>query len=373
MLKKFKGFLKWEGTPKPEYDIDTILYGELKPFRLPIILIILISVVGTIGYTVIDHMSLLDALYQTSITFTTVGFGEIAPISQLGRIFTINLIIFGYLVLVLSMGILIDVINKGTLMRTFKERSMLYRIARLKNHFVICYHNEYTIEVAKEFRKAQVPFVVIDPGENFEEEAIKYKYPYYINDIPYLDDSLRKAHTSSAKGVVILSKSISENITQISSLRLYERELNRQPYHIITSSENNNDAIKLKKLGANSVITPNKLMAQRISAMAIRPDMENLLETFLYQKDTPLDMEEVKIPEDSWMIFKKIKETRIRDLTQVSIIGIKEKNGKFIPMPKADTKILTNSTLLLIGTSNGIAQTKKIINKQKKPEELEYL
>jgi voltage-gated potassium channel len=373
MLKKFKNFLKWEGTPKPEYDIDSKLYEELRPFRLPLILIILISVIGTLGYSAIDNMSLLDALYQTSITFTTVGFGEIAPISDLGRIFTINLIIFGYLILVLSMGILIEVINKGSLIQTVKERRMLYKIARLKNHFVICYHNEYTIEVAREFRKAQVPFVVIDPSENFEKEAIKYKYPYFINDMPHLDTSLRKAHTSSAKGVVILSKSISENIAQISSIRLYEKELNRQPYHIITSSQTNEDAIKLKKLGANSVITPNRLMAQRISAMAIRPDMENLLEKFLYQKDTPLDMEEVKVPDFSWMIFKKIKETHIRDLTQVSIIGIKEKDGNFFPMPKGDTQILIGSTLLLIGTSPGIALTKKIINKEQKPEELKYV
>ena len=373
MLKKLKTFLKWEGTSKPEYDIDSKLYEELRPFRLPLILIILISVIGTLGYSAIDNMSLLDALYQTSITFTTVGFGEIAPISDLGRIFTINLIIFGYLILVLSMGILIEVINKGSLIQTVKERRMLYKIARLKNRFVICYHNEYTIEVAREFRKAQVPFVVIDPSENFEKEAIKYKYPYFINDMPHLDTSLRKAHTSSAKGVVILSKSISENIAQISSIRLYEKELNRQPYHIITSSQTNEDAIKLKKLGANSVITPNRLMAQRISAMAIRPDMENLLEKFLYQKDTPLDMEEVKVPDFSWMIFKKIKETHIRDLTQVSIIGIKEKDGNFFPMPKGDTQILIGSTLLLIGTSPGIALTKKIINKEQKPEELKYV
>ena len=147
----------------------------------------------------------------------------------------------------------------------------------------------------------------------------------------------------------------------------------KNPFLIICNAETQHDVERLRKLGANKVVAPPELVAKRVSAMAIRPDMENILEKFLYQKDTPLDMEEVKVPDFSWMIFKKIKETHIRDLTQVSIIGIKEKDGNFFPMPKGDTQILIGSTLLLIGTSPGIALTKKIINKEQKPEELKYV
>lgn len=250
---------------------------------------------------------------------------------------------------------------------------MLYKIARLKNHFVICFHNEYTIEVTKEFRRAQMPFVVIDPSPNFEAEALKHKYPYYINAEPFTDMSLRKAHFSSAKGIIILSKNISDNIAQISTIRLFEKELGRKPYQVITASETSEDIPKLKKLGADSIIAPNKLMAQRISAMAFRPDMENLLEEFLYKRDTPLDMEEVLVPKQSWAIFKKLKETHLRDIAQVSVIGIKEKDGKFIPMPKGDTQIMINSTLLIIGTAEGIMTTKKLLAKSQKPEELKYV
>lgn len=373
MLKKLKAFLNWEGTPKPEIDLNAELYEELKPFRLPMILLILISIIGTLGYIIIDGMSLMDALYQTGITFTTVGFGEIAPISHMGRMFTITLIILGYGILVFSVGILLEVINKGTLLHTIKERSMLYKIARLKNHFVICYHNEYTIEVTKEFRKAHVPFVVIDNSDNFLEEAEKHRYPYYIKAEPYLDTSLRKAHISSAKGVIILSKEISQNIAQISTIRLFEKELGRRPYQIICASESGDASSKLKKLGADSIITPNRLMAQRISAMAFRPDMENLLEEFLYKRDTPLDMEEIRVPKESWAIFKKLKETHLRDIAQVSVIGIKERDGKFVPMPKGDTQIMIDSTLLIIGTAEGLMTTKKLLAKSQKPEELKYV
>ena len=172
-LKKLAKFLHWQRSPKPEVDLYSEVWGELKPFRIPIILTILIMLFGTLGYIWIDNFSLMDAIYQTGITFTTVGFGEIAPISPFGRLFTIFLIIAGFAVFSYAVGIIVDVINKGRLIALLKENRMLYKIARLKNHMVICYHNDYTIELTKELRKANIAFIVIDSKENMEELAKK--------------------------------------------------------------------------------------------------------------------------------------------------------------------------------------------------------
>ena len=375
MLSRFKRLLHWEGTPKPEVDINTQLYEQLRPFRLPLVLIQVCLVVGTLGYIYIEDYELIDALFQTGYTFTTTGFGSLDEenFSNGGKLFTITLIILGFITLTFSVGVLVEVINKGELLKILKERSMLYKIARLKNHMVLCYHNEYTIEVARQLQTAHIPFVVIDGRPDFPQEAKKHRYPYYIHDEPHLDLALRKAHLSSAKGAILLSKNIADNIAQIATIRLFETELERRPYYLIASGETQADVDKLKKLGANSVVAPTKLMAQRISAMAIRPDMENLLETFLYKKDTPLDMEEIIIPKNSWMVFKRIKETHLRDIAKVSIIGITEKDGKFIPMPKGETQILVDSKLLLIGTSQGIRDTKRVVRSSEKPEELKYV
>jgi voltage-gated potassium channel len=372
MLTKLKAFLNWRTIQKPEYSINDQFYYSLKPFRLPIVLMVLVSMFGTLGYIAIDGFSLIDAIYQTGITFTTVGFGEIAPISDQGRIFTILLIVLGFAVFSFSVGLVVEVINRGELMNLIQERSMLYKIARLKNHFVIFYHNDYTIELSKEFRAAHIPFVVVDDSPGFKEEAIKHKYPFFIHEAPHLDIALRKSHLSSAKGAIVLSDNMANNIAQIATIRLFEQELQRKPYYVITTSKDNNETSKLTKLGADSVITPNKLMAKRIGAMAFRPDMENLLEEFLYKRDTPLDMEEVKIPNTSWAIFKKLKEMHLRDIAQISIVGIKEKDGKFIPMPKGDTQVLIDSTLLVIGTSEGISIIKKVLSMKEKPQELKY-
>jgi voltage-gated potassium channel len=330
--------------------------------------------VGTIGYVIIDDFPLMDAIYQTGITFTTVGFGEIAPISDAGRIFTITLIISGFAVFSSAVGILVAELNRGNIVAILKERSMLYSIARLKKHFVVCYHNDYTLEVTKQLRENHIPFVVIDPREEIHEWAKEHNYTTYLKAEPHAELTMLKAHLASAKGLITLSDSMSDNIALIASVRLFEKEHSLpRPYYIISSAESITDIEKLKKLGADTVVSPTKLTAQRVSAMAARPDMENLLEEFLYKSDNPLDMEEVEVPKYSWAVLKKLKETHLRSISNTSIIGITKKDGKFTAMPKGDVLITSECKLLLIGTQADINTTKGLLRRREKPKELKFV
>ena len=372
-LKKLAKLLHWEISKKPEVDLSTELWSELKPFRIPIILTILITLFGTLGYIWIDHFSLMDAIYQTGITFTTVGFGEIAPISQIGRIFTIFLIISGFIVFSYAVGILVDVINKGRFLALFKERGMLYRIARLKNHMVICYHNDYTIDLAKELRYAHIPFVVIDPNENIEKIAKEYKYPFFIKGDPHTLTAMKKAFLSSAKGVITLSSSTPDNIAVISSVRLYEKDLKRYPYYIISIAFRDEEIEKIQRLGADEVISPTKLIAKRMTAISVDPDIKNILEEFVYSVDTPLDLEEITVSKKSWIAYKKLQEAHLRELLNVTVVGIKETNGKFIPIPKENIVIKPTDVLLVIGTAKDMMRARKIIRISKKPKEIDFI
>ncbi len=374
LLQRVRKFLHWEVAPKPAVKLLPEVYPHLKVFRLPLILTVITMLIGTMGYVIIDDFGLMDAIYQTGITFTTVGFGEVAPISDAGRIFTITLIISGFAVFTSAIGILVTEINRGNIVAILKERRMLYNIARLKKHFVVCYHNDYTLEVTKQLKENHIPFVVIDPREEIHQWAQEYNYPTYLKAEPHAELTMLKAHLASAKGLITLSSSMSDNIALIASVRLFEKEhFLPRPYYIISSAQSITDIEKLKKLGADTVVSPTKLTAQRVSAMASRPDMENLLEEFLYKSDNPLDMEEVKVPKYSWTVLKKLKETHIREMTNTSIIGITKKDGKFSAMPKGDVLITSECTLLIIGTQSDITITKSIIRKRDKPKELKFV
>lgn len=373
LARRVKKFLNWEGRVTPEVNLNDDLYEQLKPFRYPLIAIVLMIMIGGLGYVLIDDFSLMEGIYQASITFTTVGFTEVAKISDAGRIFTITLIVLGFAVFSFSVGILIESLKKGDLVRIIKERSMLYKVARLKKHYVICYHNEFTIQLAKHFRENHVPFVVVDPSDQILQIAQKYKYPYVLQENPHTELALLKSHFSSARGMITLSKNVADNIAQIASARLYERELKRSPYFIMANADKQSDVEKLKKLGADIVISPSELVAQRMSMVSLRPDMQNVFEKILYRRDTPISLEQIQIPDYSWMRFKKLKEAHLRDITDVSIVGIRDNNGKFYPMPKGDALIGTGYSILIIGTAKGIQESKQIIKQKNKPEELKYV
>ena len=373
-MQRILKFLHWEANSTPNINLLPEVYPHLKVFRLPMILTVLTMMIGTLGYVIIDGFTLMDAIYQTGITFTTVGFGEIAPISSAGRLFTVTLIITGFAVFTSVIGILVAELNKGNIVHILKEREMLYKIARLKKHFVVCYHNAYTLEVTKYLKENHIPFVVIDPRQEIHEWAKEYNYATYLQAEPHAELSMLKAHLASAKGIITLSGSMSDNIALIASVRLFEKEhFLPRPYYIISSADTMSDIEKLKKLGADTVVSPTKITAQRISTMAARPDMENLIEEFLYQSDNPLDMEEIEIPKYSWAVLKKLKETHLRAITNTSVIGITKRNGKFLSMPKGDVLITSECKLLIIGNLRDIKITKELLRKRDKPKELKFV
>lgn len=373
IFTRVKRAIGWEiKAAKPQYDLNPLIYSQLKPFRLPLILIQLVMMIGTLGYVYIEDYSIMHAIFQSAYTFTTTGFGALneANFSNQGIVFTVTLMLSGFAILTFSVGIVIDVIANGSLLELLKERKMLYKIARLRRHFVLCYHNEYTAQLAKQFRENHIPFVVVDPSDDIEQIAKENNYPYFVKEEPYKEMAFLKSHLSSAKGAISLSKNISDNITLIASVRLYEKELGRSPFLIISNAETQNEKIRLMKLGADKVVATPSLMAKRVSAMAIRPDMENVLDEFLYKRDTPIDMEEVFVKEDSWVVNRELQELHLRDRLKVSIIGITEEKGKFIQMPKGTTVINSNCKLLLVGSQKGIVRARKIINLTKQPEDI---
>lgn len=374
VLDKIKRFLDWSGSTKPDINLYTEIYDQLRPFRLPLITIVLMMLIGTLGYVFIAGFSLVDAFYQAGMTFTTVGFTEVAPISPAGRIFTVLFILMGFGTFSFCLGVVVEVIKNGKLQNLLREQRMINNIARLKNHYIICYNNIYCAELAKQFRENHLPFVVIDPDPALAKIAEENRYPYFIVGEPHVETTMLKAHLSSAKSVITLSPNLADNIAIISLVRLYEKELGRiTPYFIMANSDDDSDTERLKKLGANSIVSPSKLAAQRLSAISVRPDMENILERFLYKKDSLIDIEEIMVPDFSWIRFKRLKETRLRDFTNADVVGIKEPNNRFIPMPDGDYLIGTGVKFLVIGTAEGIRNTKKLIRSKYKPQEMRYV
>jgi voltage-gated potassium channel len=372
-LTRFKRTFSWEfRTARPQYDLDPLIYSKLKPIRLPLILLQLLMMIGTLGYVYLENYTIMQGVFQAAYTLTNTGFGALNESNFKNEtiIFTVFLMLAGFSSLIFAVGIVIDVFTNGNLRELLRERRMLFKIARLRKHFVLFYHNEYTAQVAKQFRENHIPFVVVDPSDNIEEIAKENGYPYFVKEEPYKEIAFLKSHLSSAKGAISLSKNISDNITLIASVRLYEKELERLPFLIISNAETQNEKIRLKKLGADKVVATPSLMAKRVSAMAIRPDMENILDEFLYKKDSPIAMEDIFIKDGAWIIGKSLKELDLRETLKISVIGVTEENGSFTQLPKGDKVINKNSKLLIVGSERGLIRAKRVLNLINQPKEI---
>lgn len=372
-LTRFKRTFGWEfRTARPQYDLDPLIYSKLKPIRLPLILLQLLMMIGTLGYVYLENYTIMQGVFQAAYTLTNTGFGALNESNFKNEtiIFTVFLMLAGFSSLIFAVGIVIDVFTNGNLRELLRERRMLFKIARLRKHFVLFYHNEYTAQVAKQFRENHIPFVVVDPSDNIEEIAKENGYPYFVKEEPYKEIAFLKSHLSSAKGAISLSKNISDNITLIASVRLYEKELERFPFLIISNAETQNEKIRLKKLGADKVVATPSLMAKRVSAMAIRPDMENILDEFLYKKDSPIAMEDIFIKDGAWIIGKSLKELDLRETLKISVIGVTEENGSFTQLPKGDKVINKNSKLLIVGSERGLIRAKRVLNLINQPKEI---
>lgn len=372
-LTRFKRTFGWEfRTARPQYDLDPLIYSKLKPIRLPLILLQLLMMIGTLGYVYLENYTIMQGVFQAAYTLTNTGFGALNESNFKNEtiIFTVFLMLAGFSSLIFAVGIVIDVFTNGNLRELLRERRMLFKIARLRKHFVLFYHNEYTAQVAKQFRENHIPFVVVDPSDNIEEIAKENGYPYFVKEEPYKEIAFLKSHLSSAKGAISLSKNISDNITLIASVRLYEKELERFPFLIISNAETQNEKIRLKKLGADKVVATPSLMAKRVSAMAIRPGMENILDEFLYKKDSPIAMEDIFIKDGAWIIGKSLKELDLRETLKISVIGVTEENGSFTQLPKGDKVINKNSKLLIVGSERGLIRAKRVLNLINQPKEI---
>ena len=350
-------------------------YVHFSSLRAPIVLIQTVFMVGTLGYYYIDDFTVINALYQTGITFTTVGFGEIQPISDMGKLFTIVLIILGFACFSFFIAVVVETASNKTLFKLVKEIRMLYNVQRLSDHYIVYYYNEYTENLLEYLKKRQIPFVVVDPDQSFEKIAIEKKYPYYLISEPHTEKTHLKTHLASAKGVITLSKNIANNIAQIASIRLYEKDLGVKKYFIMSYTSSADDVDKLKKLGADHVFSPTKLLAEKISSVLNNP-LDTLAHSFLddlfFDSKHTMSVKEYKVKKENWVRLKKLKDIKIRAITNVSIIGIQYESGKIVHMPNGVFPLESNSVLLLLGTEFNIKKAIKILSSDTMPYYKEY-
>ncbi len=216
-------------------------------------------VIGTVGYTVLEHFTLLDAIYMTVITITTVGFGEIQPLSSTGRIFTMFLILFGFG----SIGFLVAAFTEALVEKAsspnLRKKIMQNRINQLRKHSIICGFGRVGIAAAEHFQKVGAPFVVLESGKEQIALLQKQKYTYLEGDATK-EEVLLAAGIKHATALMALLNADPENLFTV----LTARELN-PTLHIIARTETTSSESRMLRAGADSIISPYASAGRRVA------------------------------------------------------------------------------------------------------------
>lgn len=321
-----------------------------KKLRNIIAIIMAVIMIGTIGFKVIGgaHVTVLDALYMTAITITTVGYGDVVGVekSAAGKVFTVIYIFIGAGAIAYLFTTLAAYIIEGELRKVFRRRKMEKRIARMRDHYIVCGIGMVGLYVVHEMYLTKRPFIAID---NDETKMDVFKANNIDADLVVGDatenEILWKAMIEHARGLYATTDSDNDNIV----ISLTARQLNPQ-LRIVSRCNDTKNIDKLKRAGADSVVALNFIGGLRMASEMIRPHVTSFLDMMLRDKYSPMRVEEVHVPANSPFIGRPVKNIDFKTIGNLMLISARKMSGEWVYNPYPDTIIEAEMSLIIIAT-----------------------
>ncbi len=306
-------------------------------------LLILVFLMGIIGYRVLADYSWVDAAYMTIITVTTVGFGEVNPADDATKLFTIFLIISSVFIFAYSISVITEYILSRSSLQNIKFRKMKKHIDKLNNHVIICGYGRNGQQAAAKLKAYRRPFVVIESDEDVIEKCIDDVL--FINGNANDDDALLSAGIEKANCLITTLPDDADNLFAVLSARQLNKDL-----IIISRASQDASQKKLKLAGANKTIMPDKIGGDHMASIVVLPDLIEFMDQLSIEGENTINLEEVSIddlPEN--YKYKSLIDLDLRKKTGCTVIGYKEPSGVYVVNPEGETQLLPNSKIMVLG------------------------
>jgi voltage-gated potassium channel len=284
------------------------------------LLLVSITIAGTTGYIVIEGWSFLDSLYMTVIVLTTIGFHEVRPLDNSGRIFTISLAVIGVGGIFYALIAVFQFLIEGEFGSILGRQRMNAKIQSLNKHYVLCGFGRVGEEVAREFVGRKVPFVVVDQVEEACERATKRGYLLLVGDATN-DEVLREAGIERAVCVLAASDSDSGNAFII----LTAKALNPQIFAVARAAKPESRA-RLQRAGADRVFSPYIIAGRQMAVSAVQPAIVEFIDT-LSGSDGGAVIAEVEVSPESGLAGQTI-DTVLSGRQTITVLGVRDRSGK---------------------------------------------
>ena len=333
--------------------------GPKKVIRGFVILSVVL-LIGTIGYTIIERWSLLDSLYMTVITITTVGFREVGNVSKEGKIFTIFIIFFGMGIIAYILGIAAQAMVDLQVRSILGRRKLGLTLRSINAHYIICGFGRIGRIICRELKTNNIPMVVIDHDRETIQGLDDQGIPY-IQDDATSEDVLIEAGVERAKGLVSVVASDADNLFITMSARVLNPGL-----FILARADEEQTEKKLLRAGANRVVMPYLIGGQKMAQTIIKPAVTDFIEFTVHNRDIGLEMGELVVGEKSRLNGMSLIDSEIRKEMDVIIVAIRKKDGKMAFNPSSQTRIEQGDTLISLGKSDDLNKLAEILSAGKR-------
>jgi voltage-gated potassium channel len=307
-----------------------------------------------LGYMGLFRWNFVDSLFMVVTTVTTVGYEEVHPLGEAGRLFTMTLIVMGVGTMLYTLGIFGELLVEGHLASYARMRGMERRIAALKDHFIVCGYGRMGMRVAREFQSLETPFVMVESNPE-PLERLRGGDLLYVEGDAASDDSLLKAGILRAKGLVSAVDSDERNVF----ITLTARALNPALF-IVARSSYPDSVEKLRRAGANQVVSPYLMGAHRMAALAVRPVAVDVLDTVLNGENIDLVVEELLVPSSSKVLGRTLADSGIRE-AGANVLAIRKRSGQLRINPPDNQVLESDDLLVAIGTKQQMSAAERLL------------
>jgi len=296
--------------------------SPLRRFLLSVSLLAVLSLGGTLGYMLLEGWSAGEALYMTVITLSTVGFGEVRPLSPAGERFTIVFIGLGFAVAGFAVASITAFVVQGELREVMRGRRVDRHIDRLRDHYVVCGCGAVSREIVLGFVRARVPFVVVDISLDAAELPAEREVLALEGDATS-EEVLERAGVQRARGLIAALRHDPDNVF----VALTARQLN-PALQIVARANERGNASKLQRAGADRVISPFEIAGRRMASTVLRPSVVNFLDIVTHGTGVDLHLEAVTVTAESSLVDRTLSDSDLGKVTGCVIVGVNDEGGQ---------------------------------------------
>lgn len=331
--------------------------------KFGIVAVFIAITVGTLVFRAIEGWTILDSLYVTVQTVTTVGFGDLAPTTRSGRAFATIFMLVGVGIVLYALTSTVQLIVQSELLATFGQRRYSRKMSRLRNHFIICGAGRVGSNLVRGLMGSEHSFIVIESDTQKVEQLMSLGIAVLVRDAT-LEESLREAGVEYARGLAACLPDDADNVYVV----LTARDLNPK-LHIVARAAEEQAENKLIRAGANRVVAPTIIGGHRMAMALTKPAVEDFLDS-ITANELDLGFEQLEIGSVSPLIGRKLSETIIRSELNIVVVSIKRLDGEIIFNPSGDTVVQNGDMLIAIGSAENLTKLKALAHGESTPSGL---